>query len=173
VLTGSDSHEWLRGHAGDDEIKGGVGNDTMKGNRGKDTLHGEEGDDTIAAGRGDDLLNGGAGNDILKGRVGHDTFVFDTELSAAGTDHITDFEPGIDKISLHGSVFAGLGPAGELAEGMFHLGSSAADSDDRIIYDSATGLLKFDPDGIGPEAETTIAKLSTGLALTSADFILA
>jgi beta-glucanase (GH16 family) len=173
VLTGTESHEWLRGHAGKDEIRGGLGNDTIKGNQHADTLFGEEGDDTVAGGRGNDILNGGAGNDVLKGRSGHDTFVFDTELSVAGTDRIKDFTPGVDKISLAGAAFAGLGLPGLLDEAAFHLGASAADANDRIIYDSATGSLKFDPDGTGPDAEVTFATLSIGLALTSADFIVA
>lgn len=173
LLTGSASNEWLRGHAGDDDIKGGIGNDTLLGNRGKDTLLGEDGDDTLAGGKGADILSGGGGNDVLKGRVGQDTFVFDTDLAKAGTDRITDFQPGIDKISLDGAVFAGLGAAGELAGGLFHIGSAAGDADDRIIYDSTTGLLKFDPDGTGPQAELAFAKLSAGLALTSGDFIVA
>ena len=70
-------------------------------------------------------------------------------------------------------MFAGIGVSGPLAEAAFHVGPAAGDTDDRIIYDDATGLLQFDGDGTGPDAATTFAKLSKGLALTSGDFLVA
>jgi serralysin len=48
---------------------------------------------------------------------------------------------------------------------------AAADADDRIIYNSATGQLYFDADGAGG-AGVLFATLGTDLALTSADFIV-
>ena len=39
-----------------------------------------------------------------------------------------------------------------------------------LIYDGATGSLKFDADGSGSKAPVLIAQLSTGLTLTADDF---
>ena len=49
-------------------------------------------------------------------------------------------------------------------------GAAAADASDRIIYNSATGALYFDVDGVGGAAQVQFATLTAGLALTAADF---
>jgi hypothetical protein len=87
------------GTAGDDILKGGAGNDILKGLAGNDTLKG---------GAGADKLDGGLGHDTLTGGAGGDTFVF-TNLGKANSDHITDFQPGLDHLafsaaSVHGAA---------------------------------------------------------------------
>ena len=59
---------------------------------------------------------------------------------------------------------------GTLAAGAFHTGSAAADADDRIIYNKATGALSYDPDGTGSAHPTQFATLPTGLSLSHANF---
>ena len=54
---------------------------------------------------GDDLLDGLAGNDTYTGGAGADQFVF---AVAQGIDTITDFEVGIDQISLGGLTAEGV-----------------------------------------------------------------
>jgi Ca2+-binding RTX toxin-like protein len=49
----------------------------------------------------------------------------------------------------------------------FVIGTAAVDSNDRFIYNGANGALFFDVDGVGGIAQLQIAKLSSGLALTS------
>ncbi|MDA9020119.1 Ig-like domain-containing protein, partial [Flavimaricola sp.] len=71
--------------------------DTLEGTIGDDTLNGLAGDDTIIGGNGNDQLNSGQGNDVLSGGFGADTFVF---ALGDGADEITDFELGVDRISL-------------------------------------------------------------------------
>ena len=51
-------------------------------------------------------------------------------------------------------------------------GAAAHDGDDRIVYNSATGNLFFDPDGNGPAAAVRFAHLAAGLALSSGDFLV-
>jgi hypothetical protein len=48
--------------------------------------------------------------------------------------------------------------------------SAAADAGDRIIYNSATGALLFDVDGVGGTVAVQFVTLDTGLVLSNADF---
>ena len=117
---------------------------------------------------GANTLEGGLGRDTFSGRAGADLFVF----AAIGEDHadqIHDFAPGVDRIGLRSSAFAGL-PEGALGPDSFRAGTSAQDSSDRIIYDSATGRLWFDPDGSGAAQQTIFGYVSPATALSASDF---
>jgi hypothetical protein len=118
-INGFDGDDAITGASGDDDIWGGFGSDTLEGNLGADMLYGGPGNDTILGqdgndrlfggteednlngGVGNDILRGGLGNDILTGDIGSDLFVlFPTE----GTDTITDFEVGVDRLVLGGGI---------------------------------------------------------------------
>jgi Ca2+-binding RTX toxin-like protein len=145
------------------------------GNSGSNVLRGLAGADILAGGAGNDILYGGPGSDRLTGGVGADTFVFDAIPEPAVYDTIKDFNPGTDKIQLAHSSFLGIGSAGTLAAGAFRItltNHSAADTDDRLIYNIVKGTLYFDADGVGGTPELLIAVLSPGLLLTSSDFIV-
>ncbi len=120
---------------------------------------------------GANVLNGGSGSDVLTGFGGADTFSFTTALGNNNVDRITDFQSGSDRIQLSSQVFTAL-PPGALLPGAFQTGSSASDADDRIIYDSTTGLLSYDPDGNGSGAATQFAQLQPGTTLASTDFVV-
>ncbi|MGD9978957.1 MAG: calcium-binding protein, partial [Hyphomonadaceae bacterium] len=109
------------------------------------------------------------GSDRLAGGAGADAFVFSTALGAGNVDEITDFSVVDDTIQLDRSIFTAIG-SGALDPDAFHIGSAAADAEDRIVYNSATGALYYDADGSGAGAAVLFATLSTGLALTQADF---
>ncbi|MEX0268712.1 endonuclease/exonuclease/phosphatase family protein [Leptolyngbyaceae cyanobacterium UHCC 1019] len=64
----------------------------------------DAGNDVLNGGAGDDLLFGGAGRNTLTGGIGADTFVLSP---FAGTDTITDFTSGQDKIALSGGLTFG------------------------------------------------------------------
>ena len=97
--------------------------------------------------------------------------VFDTPV-AANIDLVADFQTGVDRILLEDSVFTGLS-SGPLAAGAFRTGTAAQDADDRIIYDSTTGQLFYDADGVGGAAAVQFAQLSTGLtSLGASDFLV-
>jgi Ca2+-binding RTX toxin-like protein len=113
VQNGTDGNDTLTGNVGNDSINGGNGEDSLTGNAGKDTLIGGNGSDLILGNAGDDLLDGGNGADTLRGGLGNDTltggngsdvFVF---AAAEGTDTITDFKLGNDKIGLTGGLTFG------------------------------------------------------------------
>ena len=55
---------------------------------------------TLKGGAGDDKIYAGKGTDTLTGGAGADTFIFSGVLKANGTNTITDFTDGTDKISL-------------------------------------------------------------------------
>ncbi|MEM9150594.1 MAG: calcium-binding protein [Cyanobacteria bacterium P01_F01_bin.3] len=97
IASGDAGNDRIFGGADEDSIFGGLGNDFINGGSENDLLSGDEGDDRILGGDGDDLLMGVTGNDRLTGGAGIDTFVFG---NGDGTDVITDFENGIDKIGL-------------------------------------------------------------------------
>jgi serralysin len=123
----------------------------------------------ITGNAGGNLIDGGGGADILIGLGGADGFAFTSALGSGNIDALPDFEVGLDRIYLDDAVFAGLAP-GALAASAFHIGSAAADADDRIIYDAATGALYFDADGSGVGLAVHFATLHEGLALTANEF---
>jgi Ca2+-binding RTX toxin-like protein len=108
---------------------------------------------------------------LLVGNGGADTFRFTTAPGAGNVDAIGDFSVADDTIQLDNAVFTGLA-AGALAAGAFNTGAGATQADDRIIYNSATGALLFDVDGVGGVAAVQFATIGTGLAMTAADFFV-
>ena len=152
----------------------GAGNDLA--NR----LSGNAAANRLSGGVGDDVLGGGRGNDTLTGGAGADTFRFDSPLNAlTNRDTITDFNPADDRIALENDVFSGLAP-GPFADWWFRSGAgatSAADADDRLIYDTSSGALYFDADGLGGRAAVPFATLAADGAghrpvLSAIDFLV-
>ncbi len=121
---------------------------------------------------GANVLDGKGGADSLTGMAGADTFCFSSAIGTGNVDYVSDFTVADDTIQLDDAAFTGLA-LGALSAGAFNTGSTATQSDDRIIYDAATGALWFDADGLGGVGAVQFATLSTGLTLTSADFVVA
>ncbi|RWM09960.1 MAG: calcium-binding protein, partial [Mesorhizobium sp.] len=101
----------------------------------------------------------------------NDIFVFNSALGNGNVDRIADFNPSQNKIHLDDAAFAGL-KLGGLSSDAFFAGRAAHDSSDHIIYNSSTGALSFDSDGIGGAAQTQFATLSPDLSLTAASFFV-
>ncbi|RTR30088.1 Ig-like domain-containing protein, partial [Shewanella atlantica] len=108
-----DIHAYIRDHISEFDISNSNdGDDTLSGGQGKDILFGQGGDDTLDGGSGADHLIGGIGNDTLIGGLGDDTLTGDAptgptgadtfvwSAGSTGTDHITDFNLGEDKLDL-------------------------------------------------------------------------
>jgi Ca2+-binding RTX toxin-like protein len=91
---------------------------------------------------------------------------------AANRDRITDFDPAQDRLEFGHFAFAALGPTGAVAPGAFALGTKATEADDRLIYDEATGTLRYDADGSGGAAAVLVATLGAHTALGVADLFV-
>jgi len=151
----------------------GTGNaldNVINGNGAGNLLYGLVGNDRLSGAAGDDALHGGVGNDTLDGGAGGDGYYFDTPLNAAtNVDRILSYSVADDDIFLENAVFTGLA-AGGLAAGAFNTGSAATEADDRIIYNSVTGALLFDADGVGGAAAVQFATVTAGLAMSASEF---
>jgi Ca2+-binding RTX toxin-like protein len=150
---------------------GNAGANTMTGNNAGNVLNGGAGNDRVAGAGGADTIIGGPGLDTLTGGAGADRFVLNVS-GAANRDAITDFAHGVDKVHLENSVFTALGAAGALSAAAFHVGASAHDASDRIIYNSATGVLYYDRDGTGGAAQVQIATLTGHPGVAVGDFVV-
>ena len=178
LLLGGNGDDYLDSGDGDDiYVGGGPGNDLLFGQSGNDLLFGGDnnydsddvngGNDYVNGGDGNDTLNGGNGNDTLTGGAGADNFVFYSPTE--GIDIITGFNGSEgDKIQVLAYNFGDL-TIGSLSSAQFTIGSAATDASDRFIYNSFTGGLFFDSDGIGSLEQVQLATLSPGLSLSNSD----
>lgn len=154
------------GNGLDNKITGNAQDNTLRGGGGQDRLYGREGNDT---------LNGGLGADTLSGGSDHDWFVFDSALGRGNIDDILGFNVADDTIVLDNAVFTALTMSAgvdlrSLSSSEFRVGAAALDSSDRIIYNSMTGALLYDGDGIGGALAVEFASVGVGLGLTAGDF---
>ena len=156
-LTGAELTDLIRGYAGNDTLIGRGGNDMLFGGPGCDKLHG---------GYGDDWLDGGRGRNALVGGPGDDSFVLRGDHHP---DVIQDFREG-DRIGL---ALAGLGHAGVLDPDAFHCGPTAETPEQRLLYDSDSGWLRYAREGSESAQVELIARLADGHAhLDAGDFFL-
>jgi hypothetical protein len=135
------------------------------------TLTGNELTNVILGNNGANVLDGKGGNDFLEAYGGADSFAFTTALGAGNFDVVGGFNATDDTILLDDAIFTGL-TAGALPAGAFVTGTAAADADDRILYDSATGNLFFDADGNGAGAAILFARLEGAPVITASDFLV-
>jgi Ca2+-binding RTX toxin-like protein len=154
ALTGNNLSNKLKGNTGDNALKGGAGNDKIYG------------------GDGDDRIAGGTGRDSLVGGNGKDQFLFADKPAATTIDTISDFSVKDDTITLDDDAFTKIGKVGKLTSDAFHIGTRAADKEDRIIYDSKSGKLWYDADGTGSSKAIEFAILDKALKTTATDFVI-
>lgn len=120
--AGDPGNDRMHGRQGDDQLFGGAGGDWLDGGSGNDTVKGGRGDDTLVGGTGDDWLIDTLrddGSDIFLPGVGNDHMVsyrdsatdifrFDVAPGGFGTDDISYFEAGIDRVEFRGFSAADL-----------------------------------------------------------------
>jgi Ca2+-binding RTX toxin-like protein len=134
-------------------------------------LTGNELVNTIFGNAGANILDGKAGADTLAGMGGTDQFNFTSALGGGNVDRIVDLAAG-DRIALDDAIFAGIGTPGAFSAAAFVTGSAAADANDRVVYNQATGQLFYDADGNGAGAAILFATLDGKPALAAADFMV-
>ena len=123
-------------------------NNLITGNSGNNLLKGMNGNDTLTGSSGNDTLTGGSGNDQLTGGSGADQFLFGSGAAFAqtqfGTDTITDFLKGTDKLVLSKLSFNTLTTAvgGSLSSTEFATINTTT-STAKIVYNSGTGNLFY------------------------------
>jgi Ca2+-binding RTX toxin-like protein len=102
--------------------------------------------------------------------------MFDTKLAKDNVDTMKGFRPSEDTIRLDDAIFKNMksGLFGANTDWLnwdaFHVGSKAADAEDRIVYNSKTGGLYYDKDGAGGSEQVKFAQLDKHLTLTAWDF---
>jgi Ca2+-binding RTX toxin-like protein len=149
----------------------------ITGNSAANALYGGAGNDTLSGGIGNDRLFGEAGNDRLIGGVGNDIFVFNTALNAStNRDAIIDFANlagNNDSIWLENAIFTKLGVGVHaLNPAFFHAGAAAADANDFIVYNQATGVLSYDVNGSAAGGAVAFALLANHPVLAANDFLV-
>jgi len=150
-------------------------NDTSTGSTtptaGPDNLTGTSASDVINGLSGNDTITGAAGADTLTGGAGSDSFLYNS--ATEGSDTISDFVTGVDSFRILGSGFGGGLAVGTLTSAQFLSGAgftAATNGLQRFIYDTTTGILRFDVDGTGATASQTLATLTGLPAIANTDF---
>jgi VCBS repeat-containing protein len=164
----------------DDTVQGAplLGDDIIYAAGNADVVFAGSGNDTVFGQNNDDQIHGGLGNDVIYSGGNNDRIFFDTALDAAtNVDRIMDFNGNNDRIVLDDLIFAALSPSGSLNAANFRAsaGGNAADADDYILFDTATGQLYYDADGSGAGAKVLFAHIHLpGMAgtLDGSDFII-
>nr|VFJ90089.1 MAG: Serine protease, subtilase family [Candidatus Kentron sp. LFY] len=127
--------------------------------------------DTIIGNQHGNRIGGGAGNDTLTGGNGADIFRFVS--TAEGTDTITDFTSGLDKIEVVSPNFGNLS-VGTLSSDRFRsVGTTLTNANAVFLYDNGTGSLSFDRDGYDSAAPVRIATLTGNRNLAFSDIQVA
>ncbi|MGR3630923.1 MAG: M10 family metallopeptidase [Limimaricola soesokkakensis] len=139
-LMGDAGSDRLMGGGGADSLSGGAIGDVLRGQRGNDNLWGGDGMDRLFGDAGQDRLDGGLAPDTLTGGAGADIFVF---AAGYGTDTITDFAIGQDRVELHADLMAGL-----TAQGAAQMARTNAE-DKLVLNFGENGRLMFE--GLGSE----------------------
>ncbi|MGB3401639.1 MAG: GDSL-type esterase/lipase family protein [Microcoleaceae cyanobacterium] len=143
---------------------------------------GSDFDDLIVGNNNANEILGGEGDDELTGGGGADQFIY-TKL-ADGRDTLTDFDPtegDLFQINASGFVGSGLEAGTALSDGtasptgvfVSGINPQAVGSSANVLYNTSTGILSLDIDGVGVQAPTELALLQGAPNLTVNQFEIA
>ena len=161
--------ERLQGTNFNDRLTGDANNNLLLGEGGADVLRGQNGHDTLTGGLGKDNLGGGLGNDA-----------FDYKSINERGDRIIDFNNvsgDNDRFTFDDAAFGawgiGAGGLGSIDSTRWQTGTSniALTTSVRFLYETDTGILRYDQDGAGGAAALVIATLDLMPTLISADIV--
>jgi Ca2+-binding RTX toxin-like protein len=123
-----------------------------------DNLTGNSLNNYFIGGAGNDTIKGAAGNDYLTGSAGNDTFSFsgvpltgtNTVAAVLGTDTISDFAVGVDKIALSKATFTKFASIGAIGANFAIVTTDALAGTNgaAIVYNRNNGKLFYNADGI-------------------------
>ena len=167
-----------------ENVVGGNGSDRLIGNSLNNTLDGGTGNDVLTGGSGADTLIGGSGNDILTGGADSDRFLYSSgrafTSSDFGSDILTDFTSGSDKLVLSKNTFTALSSI--VGNGLSQASNfTTVDDDDLaatsnafLVYSRSSGSLYYNQNGnaagLGTGAE--FINLLNIPTLTTTDFTI-
>ncbi len=163
--------ENITGSTQSDALFGDDGANALRGRESGDILVGRTGNDVVQGGDGDDVLNGNRDHDVLSGGLGADSFLL--QSSGLDRDRITDFESGIDTLTIRAVRFGAGLAAGNLSADSFVANTSgdAEGLEDRFIYNTLDGTLTFDSNGSLGGGREVIARFTGKLpVLHASDF---
>jgi len=102
IIQAGDGNNTVNAGDGVNTVTTGTGNDTITTVSGKDTIVSGSGNDIISSGPGADVITSGAGNDSIDLGVDSvlDRVIFASTAVLNGSDVITGFTTGIDKLDL-------------------------------------------------------------------------
>jgi serralysin len=136
-----------------------------------ENISGSDQGDLIKGSVGNNVIEGGTGRDTMTGAGGADTFVWSSRSELGQGDVVADFAAvgtalAIDRLQFD---ISNLGASATL-----HLvnGLAATTVFDTFIFNTATDILYWDPDGTGALAKIAIATLTGVVSLSAANFEL-
>ncbi len=147
----------------------------VHGSNNSDSLIGSFKNDILCGNDGDDTLAGGLGSDILAGGEGRDVFLFNSSIHRReNVDILRDMVSGEDRIWLDRDTFVSLTAEGPLSPSFFAANATgcALDADDYILYNTASGALFYDSDGVGPDGAVKFATLTGKPDISANDFLV-
>jgi hypothetical protein len=155
----------------------------FRGNGNVNTFIGTTKSDAFVSNGGADVLVGGPGKNVFQYGYVHEFTANDTKniyddvataLTSKDADIITDFKSKKDQIKLESALFDGLGGGGKISDSLLSQGAGGGTvtTDTRLIFDTNTSQLSFDPDGSGPQKAVLIATLQGVSQLLPSDILI-
>ena len=182
--TGNELDNTIRSATEGGTLLGVGGNDTLILRHAQNTARAEGGDgnDILIAGwhaelfgdAGNDFLDGGGIGSFstLTGGAGSDVFLFDDGTGQA-FNSVQDFATGVDTLRLDATAMSALGASGRFSAGdarfIANASGTAQDSSDRVVYETTSGELWYDSDGVGSAEALLVAVLDGAPALSATD----
>ncbi|MGH9260719.1 MAG: calcium-binding protein, partial [Acidimicrobiales bacterium] len=142
-----------------------------------ENIEGSTFNDTLTGDANANVIDGGVGNDTVRGGAGADSFVYSAMPASGNADFVTDFGDGADSIRLDASRLTGLTQDGPLDPSLFLSGdfTSAQNSTQRIVYNTTTGEMYYDADGldgVAPVKIFTLQQFGSPAALNASDIVV-
>lgn len=157
------------------------------GNRLSNSITGNSANNILNGGKGDDVLTGGGGDDVLTGGRGADQVMYATgkEFAAqdVGSDTLTDFMAGTDKIVLSKATFGAITSiVGTGFSAMTDFTVVATDAEvgqsiAAIVYSAESKGVFYNQngagDGLGVGAKfATLSSAASSVSLSATDFVI-